>query len=94
MINQFMILGKLVSIDKESLCIHLEDENIDMNIIVPTKFGTRLQEHANIGEPIGLRGRIGMNSEMQPSLIVEEVSIISKSKGQRQHTKKQSEIIR
>ena len=94
MINQFMILGKLVNIDNESICIHLEDENIDMNITVPEKFGTRLQEQANIGEPIGLRGRIGMNKEMQPSLIVEEVSIISKSKGQRQQTKKQSEIIR
>lgn len=43
MINQFMILGKLVNIENESICIHLEDENIDMNITVPEKIGTRLQ---------------------------------------------------
>ena len=93
MINQFMILGKLVSIENESICIHMEDENIKMNITVPKKFGSTLHEQANIGGPIGLRGRIGMNSESQPSLIVKEVSILAPVKGQRQTSKKQSEII-
>lgn len=94
MINQFMILGKLVNIDNENICVHLEDENIKMNITVPEKFGSKLQEQAIIGGTIGLRGRIGMNSESQPSLVVEEVSIIAQSKSHRQHMKKQSEPVR
>lgn len=73
MLNQFVLVGKLLEIKESSIIIDTETDKIEIK--VPTNMLEKIQDYEVIGTNIGARGKISFNDSIV--LVADKITFFS-----------------